>query len=634
VSPSPPADAAGEALAELLLIQSELQAGHSRAALERAGAVFASGRLPPQRLADLCRLTAEAAQAQGQLPLAQTLWRQAATLAPTALEAADALANLAVLLASQPGSQADASACCREALALAPDHAQALANLAVLLNEGGDRREAEALFRHSLAVEPDNPATLSQLGLLLAATRRPIEAEACQRRALALDADHPAAHTQLGLLLHETARLGEALPHLRRAVALAPLRAEVHSNLANLLAQLGEEIEAEASLRQALALDPGSAAAHCNFGVLLADQRRDTDAEQHFRDALALRPAHALARLNLSCLLLAQGRFDEGWQLHEARHDPSLPDNGIGAPNVALPRWEGESLHGRALLIWPEQGLGDQIQFSRFVPALAALGARRITLVCQRPLRRLFESLPGVSAVIAADVVDNTFQVDPAALSGHDCWTFPLSLPRLLGTDLSTLPQAPIPYLRAAPEAVSAWQQRAASEEASGATRPLRVGLVWRGNPLHNNDAQRSLPGLQTLAPLGSVPGVRFISLQTGRAAQAADDAPPALPLSNWGRDLTDFADTAAALAAIDLLICVDTSIAHLAGALARPCWVLLPHFKTDWRWLRDRGDSPWYAGGMRLFRQVERGHWRPVIQRVRDALDALSVDRISMIEG
>jgi Flp pilus assembly protein TadD len=461
----------------------------------------------------------------------------------------------------------------------------------------------------------------TNLGVLLAATQRRAEAELCHRRALALQPDSASAHTNLGLVLLDLARLDEAEPHLRRALALAPGSAEVHSNLGNLLARRGSDAEAEQCLRRALVLDPTLAAAHCNLGVLLADQRRDAPAEAHFRSAIALRPGYALARLDLSCLLLAQGRFKEGWTLHEARHDPQLPDNGIAPPNVSFPAWRGEPLAGRSLLIWAEQGLGDQIQFCRYVPRLKAQGAARITLVCQRVLASLLGTLPGIDVVLPADVVDNAFHVEAAAIAVHDTWVFPLSLPLWLGTDLSTLPAAPIPYLSADPARVGAWTRRVHDDERGRPAKMLRVGLVWRGNPMHHNDAERSLPGLSTLTPLWSVPNCRFVSLQTGRAAAEADTPPGALPLVALGAELGDFADSAAALAALDLLICVDTSIAHLAGALGLPCWVLLPRHRTDWRWLRDRDDSPWYPRGMRLFRQARRGDWAEVVERVRAAL-------------
>jgi Tfp pilus assembly protein PilF len=455
---------------------------------------------------------------------------------------------------------------------------------------------------------------------LLAATRRPALAALSHRRALAFEPRNASAHANLGLVLVTLKRTAQALAHQQRAHELAPDHPQIRSNLGNALARLGRDDEAEPHLREAVRLDPSAASSHLNLGVWLCDQGHEQEAEQRLRDAVALRPNYALARLDLSCLLLAQGRFDEGWRLHEARHDPALPDNGISGPNVGLAVWNGEPLHGKAVLIWPEQGLGDQIQFCRFALALKALGARRITLVCQQPLQTLFETLPGVDRVVAARIEDNAFHVEPQALGEHDYWVFPLSLPLRLRTQLSDLPGTPIPYLQAEPGRVARWRQRL-HDDAAAHPGAMRVGLVWRGNPAHNNDAQRSMPGLKTLAALWTVPGVRFVSLQTGAAAAQAQAMAAAQPLLALGHELLDFADTAAVLKTLDLLICVDTSIAHLAGALATPCWVMLPHRKTDWRWLKGREDSPWYPNGMRLFRQAERGAWGGVVQRVAHAL-------------
>ena len=565
-------------------IESLLLQGCADAALAQAQQLFTEGDIPPWRIAELCGLTARAAQHLQLTPLAETMWQQAAAHAQNATDAAEAHTHLGVLLAATQRPDA-----------------------------------AEACWRRAIGLDPEDEAALANLAVHLAATGRSAEAETCYRRVLALNPDHAAAHTNLGLLLQNQQLLDAAEMHLRRALALAPESAAIVSNLGNLLAQRDAPIEAEACLRRALALDPDWAAAHNSLGVLLDTLRQDAAAEAHFRRALELRPGYPLARLSLAYLLLAQGRFDEGWPLYEARHDPALPDNGIAPPDVPFPRWHGESLAGRALLIWPEQGLGDQIQFCRYVPRLKALGAARITLVCQRPLHALFETIPGVDRVVAADVVDNVFQVDAAALAGHDVWSFPVSLATLLRTDLSTLPQAPLPYLHAAPQRIETWARRCA-DHADGM---LRVGLVWRGNPRHHNDAERSLPGLATLAPLWSVSGVRFFSLQAGSVGLAALAPPPGQPLLHLGSEFVDFADTAAALAAMDLLICVDTSIAHLAGALAMPCWVLLPQHRTDWRWLRERDDSPWYPTGMRLFRQTQRGDWATPIEHVRAALAA-----------
>lgn len=299
-----------------------------------------------------------------------------------------------------------------------------------------------------------------------------------------------------------------------------------------------------------------------------------------FRHAAALNPRYPLARLNLAFLLLSQGKFAEGWREHEARNDADLPGAGALVPDFRFPLWRGESLAGKSLLIWPEQGYGDLIQFCRYVPMLKRQGASRVTLACGAPLAGLMRTLDGVDAVLAP--------ADPVSEVGaHDCWLHAQSIPLHCGTDLASIP-ASIPYLFAQPEHLRRWAPRLP-------TGGLRVGLAWKGNPEHANDAQRSLPGLSALAPLWFFPGVQFVSLQIG-GAPAPDDC----HWTDLGGDTGDFADTAAIVAQLDLVIGVDSAIAHLAGSLGIPCWLLLPAYKTDWRWLRERGDSPWYPGVMR----------------------------------
>ena len=651
-------DGSDACLQALRRIERLLRDGDAAVAFEQAQAWFAPARTPVRLRADLCNLTGAAAHALGLTDLAAQMWRQAiACAAPqpavvpwfnlaqlhaeqghlddaenclrTVLRLeprhADAAARLGALLARSERLD-DARAWLTTALEVDPGHAAAQADLALLWARAGQMVQAESAYARALLLDPTNASVHTHLGVLMAATRRPAQAVACHLRALELDPGLASAHTNLGLVLASLKRFDDALVHQQRAHALAPGSAQICTNLGNLLARRGDETSAEQLLRQAVAIDPHSASCHVNLGVLLADQGRDAAAEQHLRRALALRPGHALARLDLSTLLLAQGRYAEGWVLHEARHDPQLPDCGIAPPPLDVPAWAGESLTDKAILVWPEQGLGDQIQFCRFVPALKALGATRVTLVCQRPLQALFETVTGVDRVIVADVVDNAFHVEPADLGQHDVWTYPLSLPRWLRTELSSLPGASMPYLRAPVDRRHTWAARLTghgTDSAEGRNGALRVGLVWRGNPLHSNDAQRSLPDLQTLAPLWSVPDVRFVSLQTGADSLQADGAPRGQPILALGGALQDFADTAAVLESLDLLICVDTSIAHLAGALGRPCWVMLPHRKTDWRWLRRRDESPWYPLGMRLYRQAARGDWPAVVTRLVQDLRA-----------
>ncbi len=525
---------------------------------------------------------------------------------------AAAYSNLGILLAS--GQRRDeAENCYRQAILLAPGDGDVHSNLGVLLASQGRSEEAEQCYRRAIALDAAMGGAArarSNLGILLASLRRTDEAEQCYRQAIALEPGDAKAHTNLGLLLEDAKREEEAERCHRRALGLDPGSAEIHSNLANLLANSRRWSEAEACYRQAIALKPEAAAAPSNFGVMLANCRREAEAEHRFRQALALDPEYQLARLNLGFLLLRQGRFDEGWALHEARYDRRLPDNGIPCPAVPFPQWRGEALAGKSLLVWQEQGFGDEIQFCRYLPLLKEQGVLRLTLVCKRPLKALMATLAGVDALFAADEAG-------AAMGAHDYWTFPLSIPLHCRTRVDSIP-ARIPYLRAMPERLAKWSPRLDLGR-------FNVGLVWKGNPGHHNDAFRSLPAVTLLAPLWSVPGVRFFSLQKGGGeAELGDHLPAGQPMAHLGADLADFADTAAIVAQLDLVISVDSAVAHLAGALGKACWLLLPAYRSDWRWLEARSDSPWYPGIIRLFRQPADEDWTaPIAELTKELRDA-----------
>lgn len=427
-------------------------------------------------------------------------------------------------------------------------------------------------------------------------------AEARLREALAIAPDFAEAHANLGILLDRRGAADEAAACHRRSLELNPAYAQTWLNLGANLAERKRFAEAESAYREALERDPQSAAAWSNLGVLYACLKHEDEAERCHRTAIVLAPDYAKARFNLTYVLLRQGRFEEGWACLEARDWYAALES-----RIECPRWRGESLHGKSLLIAFEAGYGDMIQFCRYAAVLKAQGARKIAVVCHPPLKSLFATLKG------ADVVASYEEAVPTA--EYDFWSPPLSLPYYCGTRVASIP-ADIPYLRADPQRSAYW---AAQLPQDG----LRVGLVWKGNPRFENDADRSLPSLESLAPLWSVPGVRFISLQKGAGEDEA--AASAHPLLALGPRVADFADTAAIVANLDLVIAVDTAVAHLAGALGKPCWVLLPYYRTDWRWLAERADSPWYPGVMKLFRQPAMGDWAPAIVAAQAALRALA---------
>ncbi|WP_417068619.1 tetratricopeptide repeat protein [Niveibacterium terrae] len=431
------------------------------------------------------------------------------------------------------------------------------------------------------------------------------EAEGYFRKALALAPDLAEAWINLGLLFDQRGEPEAAETCYRRAMELAPGCAEVPLNLGGLLINAKRFAEAGEICQKAVALAPASAPAWTNLGVLKACLHLEEDAESCYRTALALEAGHPEALFNLSYILLRQGRFAEGWSCLEAR-----PWYQALAARLPFPRWQGEDIHGRAILIGIEAGHGDMIQLCRYATELKVRGAKRVGLLCHPGLKALFATLTDVDAVIpvAGQMPDLSW----------DFWVPPLSLPYRCETRLETIP-AHLPYLAAPADRVEKWAALALPEG-------VRVGLVWRGNPKFENDADRSLPSLGLLAPLWSVPGARFISLQKGAGEDEARRPPEGLALLALGGELDDFADTAALIERLDLLICVDTAVAHLAGALGKPCWVLLPDHRTDWRWLTGRSDSPWYPGALRLFRQTETG-WEAVIAEVATALEAFVGD-------
>ncbi len=438
-------------------------------------------------------------------------------------------------------------------------------------------------------------------GNRLLAARDYAAAAACYRAAVTSELGALPAWVNLGLALTELGDTAEAERCYRVALQLDPRRVETLTNLSDLLLRQKRFADAESACRQAIAAAPDAAAGAANYGVLLACMGWDAEAERSLRRAIELDPAYGKARFHLSCLLLQQGRWEEGWRQFEYRNPQAGATTALPMPD--LPRWQGEPLTGKSLLVLPEQGYGDEIQFCRYLPLLKQRGLQRLTVICKPRLKTLFAALPGVDAVVAAG--------EPLPAASFDCLTYPMSCPLHFGTTPATIP-ATLPYLTVAPEAVAHWRAQLADAFA--------VGLVWQGNRRHENDADRSLPAA-ALAHLLAVPEIQFVSAQKAWCGPAAGEPAALQAVLPLAADLEDFADTAALIMALDLVISVDTAVAHLAGALGKPCWLLLPAYKTDWRWLTARSDSPWYPGVMRLFRQQRGEEWSAVTARVAAAL-------------
>jgi hypothetical protein len=423
-----------------------------------------------------------------------------------------------------------------------------------------------------------------------------------QEIALALAAAAPRdfhVHHLLGALAARRGRWDDCVAACTAALALQPDHAEALANRGAALRMLGRLDEALADYDRAIAAAPGSAEAHNNRGVALAALNRHGEAIEAYTRALQLRPDYARARFNRAMSELVLGDLDRGWRDHEARWTGSEMHRGPRA----LPgrEWTGlEDIAGKTLLAYAEQGIGDTIQLARYARLAARRGAR-VIIEAHAPLVPLLRGVEGVDQAMALG--------DP--LPGFDLHCALMSLPRAFGTTLETIP-ADVPYVHAPESAVAAWRERLRDGHAR------HIGLAWSGSRTLRNDANRSI----ALARLASLmgPDRTFVAVQTDiRDSDVA--ALESLGIRTFAGELRDFADTAALVSALDLVISVDTAAAHLAGALGKPVWVLLP-FSPDWRWLLGREDSPWYPTA-RLFRQPRIGDWETVIARVAEALRA-----------
>jgi tetratricopeptide (TPR) repeat protein len=493
---------------------------------------------------------------------------------------------------------------CRAVLDAEPEHPLALQLLGVLQLQAGEAERSAATLRHLLELHPCAAGALLPLGEALATLGDAVGAEAAYRRLLERAPDLPEAHYALGRLLSAAGRAGEAAGPLRRAVELRPAWPEAVNELgvAHLRGVGGPPDGAAAAelFRRAAELAPDWAVPAHNLGEALEAGGDPAAAVAAYEAVLGRWPGFEPARRNLAYGLLKLGRFEPGWREHEWRLGAGGRTPGRDGWEQDV--WDGAPFPGRTLVVWTEQGLGDHLQFVRYLPAVAALGGR-VWMQAPAPLARLMTSCRGVDRVVVGD--------PPAA--EVDLQVPLLSLPRILGTTLENLP-AEVPYVWP-PEAPSA-ASRAALAAAGGR---LRVGLVWRSGVLAPRHAERDL-GAPEVRRLLAVPGVRWLSLQHGESVGGLLPGEAAAEVADLGPEIGDFAATAAVVAELDLVVSVDTATLHLAGALGRPVWGLVSE-PGDWRWLIDRDDSPWYPT-LRLFRQRRRGDWGEAVERLAAALE------------
>ena len=537
----------------------------------------------------------------GRAEEAAACYRQAITLDPASVGAHIALGRTQRRL-GRPEQAAD---CFRDALRLAPDDPRAHLGLGDALLDQQRTDEAERCYRAAITLAPDDAEAHNNLGSVLYRQRRFDDAITHLRQALTINPDHEEALFNLGSVLAERRDFQTAVTCLRRALALNPNRADTHNNLGGIHLLEDRAAESIPCFQAALLQRPGFAEAFSNLGVAHARLQRFQDAATAFRTALQLKPDYAEARNNLAMALLASGDMAAGWPLYESRWDV---EPGLGTcPRLTQPQWMGEQGEGRTLLIYAEQGFGDTLQFCRYAPLVRQRGWR-VVLAAPQPLIRLLSGLQGV------DVLANLDDRMPP----FDRHCAMLSLPLAMATTVETIP-ASIPYLHADMAQAAAWRTRLAPADHEG----LRIGLAWQGAPQTGvavtaaMDHRRSLAP-ERLAPMLAVAGLQFFSLQ-----KDGPRMPAGLPLHDHMDEMRDFADTAALVANMDLVISVDSAVAHLACALGRPVW-LLDRFGHCWRWLNGRRDSPWYPT-MRIYRQPATGDWDSVIAEVTGDLHRLA---------
>ncbi len=492
------------------------------------------------------------------------------------------------------GRPARAERLYKEILGVRPDNAAAHNNLGKALQDQGRPDEAIACFRRALRIDPNLAGTYNNLGNALHDKGRPKEAALCYRQAIKTDPDNAHAYHNLGNVFKGQGKHEQAAACYRRALERNPDLAEAHHGLGNVCQDEGRWADAVEHYGRALSLNPDGAESHSSLGNALYNLGRLDEAMGHLERAVSIKPDYTTGHFNKSLADLLTGNYAEGWRGYEWRW--RMKQYGKGKRDFRRPLWDGSPLEGRTIFLHDEQGFGDAIQFVRYAPMVKERGGR-VVVECQPQLARLFSAMGAIGEVIPRG--------DP--LPAFDVYAPLMSLPGIFGTTLATIP-GHVPYLAPPAEAGPDLP------DCPDGTR-LTAGIAWAGSRTNTNDRNRSCR-LRQFEPVLSVPGVAFFSLQKDEAAELADSAGTVRDLSGG---LGDFADTAAVVDRLDLVISVDTAVVHVAGALGRPVWLLVP-FAPDWRWMRDRDDSPWYPT-LRLFRQPALGDWPSVFARVAGEL-------------
>lgn len=473
---------------------------------------------------------------------------------------------------------------------------------AINLHVSGNLDDAEALYRHVLSVQPDQPDAIHFLGVL-AYNRGNLElAKKYIQKAIELVPDNAGCYTNMGNVFQKEKNYGEAIKWYGKGIDLNPDNKMAYCNLGVAYTKLDRLDDAKDVLKNAIRIDPSYTEAYANLCETYKFRGEYVKAQECCIQALRIDPEHVQTHWNQSILMLLQGDFKRGFKAYEWRWKRQ---NTLVRSIDSGERWTGQPLQGKTIFVYEEQGLGDTIQFMRYLPFIRNLGGKVILEVLS-PLVRLVENFRGFDRLWVA-----RRSVDTRAVDRFDYHVPMMSLPGLFQTTLETVP-AETSYLKADPGLSAVWRRRIGSGNA------FKIGVVWAGSPDHNNDRNRSVL-LSRFKPIRDMENVMMFSLQKDKYEKWTDLDPSVLFQKDLGEEIGDFADTAAIIDNLDLVITVDTSVAHLAGAMGKKTWILLP-FYPDWRWLLDREDTPWYPS-MRLFRQPDHGEWGTVIERVTSEL-------------
>jgi len=546
---------------------------------------------------------------QGDLQSAEQLYREILNIQP---DNADAL-NLLGMIAFQSKKYEQAIQYYQKALSYYNDHAGIFNNMGNAFKLKGDTAEAIASFQKAISLKPEFSEAYYNLGCIFNKEGGHDEAIVYYQAALRYNPDLAEAHYNMGVAFQEKGADDEAIACYQAALRISPGLAEPNINLGMALQKKGEIEAARKCYQKAIQINPSSADAWNNLGSLWKTKRRFDEAYDCYQKAIGFSPGLAEAHWNLAVLQLAQGNYEGTWKEYEWRTKVKGLE---GLQNkFEQPRWRGEDITGRTILIHAEQGIGDTIHFIRYIQLVAQRGAK-VIVEAQPELATLLYRVEGVHDFIPRGNPLPMFDVQGPLLS----------LPLVFGTTVGTIP-GKMPYITIESALLQQWHNRVG---AAGQGK-VRVGLVWAGSPRHEADKKRSI-SLAAFSSFARIRDVEFFSLQKGIAAAEAKNPPVEMKLVDFSGELHDFADTAALIANLDLIISVDTAVAHLAGALGKPVWNLLP-YTPDWRWMLDRDDSPWYPS-MKLFRQPSEGDWERVISLVQDELKKFTADHISGVDS